>query len=220
MKKLSKDNKTLHYKVINKNIKHSYIRPKNGYILISKSNKMALDFILEKVYSDFDYYYERVIEKEEDSLSLWGKIYQLRLISSPFFNYEIKDEEIIVQTNKNDYHLIKEKILTNELIKHLNNNKKDISKKLKKEKYYEVPLKFKLLKSKYGSYNNNKKNEYIVLNVFLATLEKEFSLYVLYHEYAHQKVKNHQKEFYNKLDSLFPQHRMYQKRLKDIRLII
>lgn len=220
MKKLSKDNKTLHYKVINKNIKHSYIRPKNGYILISKSNKMALDFILEKVYSDFDYYYERVIEKEEDSLSLWGKIYQLRLISSPFFNYEIKDEEIIVQTSKNDYHLIKEKILTNELIKHLNNNKKDISKKLKKEKYYEVPLKFKLLKSKYGSYNHNKKNEYIVLNVFLATLEKEFSLYVLYHEYAHQKVKNHQKEFYNKLDSLFPQHRMYQKRLKDIRLII
>ena len=44
MKKLSKDNKTLHYKVINKNIKHTYIRPQNGYVLISKSNKMDLDY--------------------------------------------------------------------------------------------------------------------------------------------------------------------------------
>lgn len=220
MKKLSKDNKTLHYKVVNKYNKHTYIRPENGYILISKSNKMSLDFILKKVYSNFDYYYEKAIKKEEDQLSLWGKNYQLELVNSPNFKYDIKDNKIIVKTNKTDYHLVKEKILTNELIKYLNNNKKVISENLKKHKYYEVPLKFKLLKSKYGSYNQNKNNEYIVLNVFLATLEKEFSLYVLYHEYVHQKIKNHQKEFYTNLDVLFPKHRKYQKKLKDIRLII
>lgn len=220
MKKLKKNNKTLHYKVINKNNKHTYIRPQNGYILISKSNKMTLDFILEKVYSDFDYYYSKVIKKEEDKLSLWGENYQLRLISSMGFDYEIKDEEIIVKTNKTDYNLIKEKILKKELINYLNYNKKAISNNLKKHNYYEVPIKFKLLKSKYGSYNHNNNNEYIVLNVFLATLEKEFSLYVIYHEYAHQKVKNHQKEFYEQLDILFPMHRRYQKRIRDIRLII
>lgn len=220
MNSLKKDNKELLYKVVEKSTKHSYIKPKEGYILITKSKRMSLKFILTNVYDNFNYYYEITRKKSDDILSLWGKEYKLILNRSNGFNYKIKNDEIIVSSESLNYLEVKELILTNELKNYLIKKEAEITKKLKENNYFNVLIKLKLLKSKYGSYNVNKNTEYIVLNVFLATLEEKYTDYVIYHEYAHQKVKNHKKEFYDTLSILFKNHKEVQKELKEKRIIL
>lgn len=219
MKKLKKNNRNILYKVIEKNIKHSYIKPENGYLLITKSQKMSLKFITDKIMENFDYYFLETKKIEKELLYLWDKPYKLIIDIASSFRYKIIKDKIIVKSKTDDYLKIKEKILKQELNNYLKSIKKEVNKTLQKEGFYEVPISLKLLKSKYGSYNINKNNEYIVLNTFLATLKREFTLYVLYHEYAHQKIKNHQKEFYETLERLFKNHRKYQKKIKEKRLI-
>lgn len=220
MKVIKKDDKQILYKVIEKNTKHSYIKVENGYLLITKSKNMNIDYILKSIYKKFDYYYNVSKKKSSNTLSLWGIKYNIILKESDTFNYLVKDSEIIVYTNNNNYQSIKEEILKKELHDYLNEILPNIKQHLTIYGYYMVPIKLKYLKSKYGSYNTNRKKEYIVLNTFLATLDKQFLLYVLYHEFTHQKVKNHQKEFYVELNKLFPAHRTYQKQLKNFKLII
>lgn len=220
MKKLKNKNQEILYKVIEKDIKHSYLKPENGYLLITKSKKMSLKFIIGKIKENFDYYHLKTMKTKEDLLYLWNKPYKLIITKANNFSYLILKDKIVVKSLKNDYLKVKEKILKEELNNFLLTVETEVKKTLKKENYYQVPIKLKLLKSKYGSYNLNKNSEYIVLNTFLATLEKEFTLYVLYHEYAHQKIKNHQKEFYQALDKLFDNHQKYQKLIKQKKLII
>ncbi|NLN50129.1 MAG: M48 family metallopeptidase, partial [Acholeplasmataceae bacterium] len=117
-------------------------------------------------------------------------------------------------TNINDYNKIKILILTKELEKYLINNRKKHQKILIANNLFEVPIKLKSLSSKFGSYNYNAREEYIVLNIYLATLKEEYANYVLFHEYAHQKVKNHQKEFYDLLKKLVKNYQIYQKGLR------
>lgn len=222
MNKLTKDGKELLYIVEEKKIKHSYIKPKNGYVLITKSTKMSLDLIIKRIKENFNYYYDLTSKKnnEDDKLFLWGNPYNLIINYGKSFNYKINEFDIIVNYHNNDYFKIKQLILAEELKDFLLTIKNEVSNTLIKEGYYEVPIKLKLLKSKYGSYNYAKENEYIVLNTFLATLEEEFAYYVLYHEYAHQREKNHQRPFYEALAKLYPEHRKYNNKLKKIRLDI
>ncbi len=220
MKTIKKLDKKIYYKVIEKPTKHSYIKVDNGFLIITKSKMMDLDYILKNIYKKFDYYYQIVQKEDEDTLYLWGVKYKITINESKSFNYQIKDNEIIVNSNVVSYQPVKEAILKNELYNYLKENYETIKKHLIKNGYYLVPKKLKYLKSKYGSYNYSKKGEYIVLNIFLATLKEEYLLYVLYHEYAHQKVKNHQREFYEKLKVLFPEHEKYRKQLKNYKLII
>lgn len=220
MNKLLKDGKELLYKVEEKNIKHSYIKPKNGYILITKSKTMKLSYVIKRIENDFNYYYKLVKRVEEDILSLWGKAYKVKLSYAKKFNYVTNEDVILVSYKNEEYLEIKKLILANELKVYLESIYEEVNKNLYNNNYYEVPIQIKLLKSKYGSYNVSKGSEYIVLNSFLATQEKEFTKYVLYHEYAHQKHKNHQKGFYDALDKLYKDHLIYQKKIKKIKLSI
>jgi|SRR5690554_5548181 len=220
MNKLKNNNKELFYKVVEKNTKHSYIKPKNGYVLITKSKNMSLDIIVNELKENFEHYYTSSKEIKEDILYLWGKPYELVVKESPSFSYLLKKNQIIVNSKKTSILKVKEKILKNELKNFLLKIKNEVNLKLEEQNYYQVPIKLKLLKSKFGSYNINKNNEYIVLNVFLASLEEEYTLYVLYHEYAHQKVKNHKPEFYRTLGKLYKEHHKYNKKLQEKRLII
>ena len=81
----------------------------------------------------------------------------------------------------------------------------------------ELPYQYKYLKSKYGSYH--KRHLEITLNTFLATIDPLYLEYVIYHEYAHHKVFNHSKAFYDVLDEMMINHRLIQKRLKKMEII-
>lgn len=216
MIKLTNEGRTLHIKVTEKNIKHTYIKQKDGYLEISKSQRMRMDSILNKIEENFDFYYEKTLKKDDRTLSLWGVDYKLNWVYSELSNYQIEKNQILVYSKACDYNLFKDIVLKNELLKYIPTLQTEIEPVLIKNNLSKVLVRVKKLKSKYGSYHTIK-NE-ITLNSFLATLDKKYTKHVLLHEYAHQKVANHQKGFYSLLDKLYPEHKETQKKLKKIGL--
>lgn len=218
MNKITKGNKTLYYQIEERNNKHSYFKPQNGYLLVVKAKRMPEGQIINHINKSFDKYYQLTQKIDSFNLYLWGNLYTLEIKESNDFNYNIMTNKIVVSSNNNDFNWIKINILQTELKQYLLNNLDKYNKTLKKHKIKQVPITIKFLKSKYGSYHylTNK----IVLNAFLATLPKAFTDYVIYHEYAHQLEKNHQKGFYKLLEKLCPNYSYYDNELKKVRVII
>jgi len=81
---------------------------------------------------------------------------------------------------------------------------------------FNVEIKFKNYKGKWGCCYPDKK--LIYYNYHLACLPLEAIEYVYYHEMAHLKVKNHQKEFYKEVERLLPGYRKGLKMIKNYNL--
>lgn len=75
-----------------------------------------------------------------------------------------------------------------------------------------VSLSFRKMKSRWGSYNKNKK--VITLNKWLVILPYELIDYVICHELTHHYVFNHSKDFYNHLSKLYPDYLVARKAIK------
>ena len=75
-----------------------------------------------------------------------------------------------------------------------------------------ISLKFRKMKSRWGSYNKTKK--IITLNKWLVILPYELIDYVICHELTHHYVFNHSKEFYNQLSTLYPDYLNARKAIK------
>lgn len=82
------------------------------------------------------------------------------------------------------------------------------------EKYnIEKPsLKFKKLKSRWGSMNVQKKE--MTLNIFLLDAPYECIKYVVIHELAHLVEPNHSKQFYNVVRDIMPDYKKWEQMLK------
>ncbi len=209
MKKLIKESKEISYQVILTNNKHSYIKLRNGFLEIHLSKNMALDKVVNKINSNFYDYYRKITPVFEDEFYLWGNKYNV-VFKNGDFSYQINNNEIIIVKTANfDY---KSEIYKIELKKFIEEIKEDVIKILNKNNIRWVNIKYKKLKSKYGSYQTKK--HYITLNTMLASLKKEYAYYVLMHEFAHQKVANHQKQFYDLLLKLHPNYRIIEKKLR------
>lgn len=212
---IKKDNKTIKLKVIRTNNKHTYIRPENGYLEIRLGKHMNLDTIKERIFAKFDKYHYLTKEVSSDKMHLWGEEKTLKINDSVGFKYSISGDLINVYSNKS-LEEIKTNILLEETKAYLNSILEEVNLNVKKNGYKVVPIKLKRLKSKFGSYHL-KKNE-IILNVHLASYNKECMKYVLYHEYTHQKYPHHQKPFYKALDALYPNYKETEKQLKKKRI--
>lgn len=70
---------------------------------------------------------------------------------------------------------------------------------------------FRRMKSKWGSCSSRGK---ITLNTWLQALPRELVAFIVYHELAHLKVRNHGPEFKALIRSEFPQYRDLDKQLK------
>ncbi len=209
MNKLKKHGLIINYHVINTKNKHSYIKVKNGFLEIHLSKKMSLEVVLNKINDNFESYYEKTRKVSEDEFILWGKKYQTQLKIGNFA-YKILGDVIQITAPINyDY---RSKIYHLELENYINSIKNEVVEILNKENIKWVLIKYRKLKSKFGSYQTKK--HYITLNTLLASLPKEYSDYVLFHEYTHQKVFNHQKEFYELLAKLYPNYRNIEKNLR------
>lgn len=77
-------------------------------------------------------------------------------------------------------------------------------------------LKFRKMKSRYGSCNTVTK--VVTLNKVLADMPRECAEYVAAHELAHLIEPNHGRAFYQVLDSVMPEHRIREKRLREYAL--
>ncbi|MCD4826447.1 MAG: M48 family metallopeptidase [Acholeplasmataceae bacterium] len=219
MKQVEKNGCIIPYHIERKKIKNIYFRAKDDYIYVTANKYVSQKDIAILIEHKFDILYKRLQRKvsfKPDEIRLWSKFYKLDIVFGRFA-YEIKDDHIICKTKEIDIQKVRKKIYLKEMIKMTDILKDRIALTLKQVDIEALPYKYKYLKSKYGSYH--RKNLEITLNTFLATLDPIYLEYVIYHEYAHHKVFNHSKAFYQVLDEMMINHKVIQKRLKKMEII-
>lgn len=217
MKIYVKNGLSITYEVIRKPNKNAYFRIKDGVLVVSAHPRTSLKVIESFIDLKFDVFHKKINEsmtKESDDLiSLWGNTYQV-IWTFGSFRYDIVEKNIHIRTRQQDPDKDKKRVYQKELEHMVLTLKPRIDQVIHQVGLHPLPIKIKYLKSKFGSYH--RKNQEITLNSFLARLNPIYLEYVLYHEYAHALVFNHSKDFYNLLDKLMPNHKVYQKDLKKI----
>lgn len=223
MNEYYKNDKKISYIIISKNNKHTYFRIKKDYLEISKSKHLSNPDILKLVDLNFDHFYNKIIKNKqnilpENEVILEDVKYEVVINKSKIKTYNISNNIIYVNHPSNDNLIIKKWLYQNYLIEMIERIKKDYEKILKEHNIKPRNFKFGYYKSKFGSYH--RKNDDITLNVVLAKTDINFLYYVIMHEYAHTKVFNHSKHFYDVLKKLMPNYKVYDKKLKEIAIYI
>lgn len=219
VKKLVKKDEEILYKIVNKANKNTYFRYKDNYLEISKPYKVSESSITDYLLNNFDKFYKRYLDHLNSipnltEIILEDKSYKLIINKRKSFSYEIIDDEIIVNTNLTDIIKIKKIIYEKHLLVMLKLLNDDLKIVLNNNKIKQRPIKLKYFKTKFGSYH--RKNNEITLNVILAKTNINYLYYVLLHEYAHTIVFNHSKKFYKVLETLMPNYKFYDKRIKNL----
>ncbi len=215
---IEKDGQVLPYQVTYKNNKHTYYRVKPGYVAVTANKRYPKALITSFLTTHFDRFYHllhaHVVERD-DQITLWGRPYELRVMDG---NYRFHmDKDIVYLHTRQDVKIAKKRIYLDQLKEKAIELSQTIEPVLNHQGIKLIPVKYKYLKSKFGSYH--RKHHDITLNTILATLDPIYLTYVLYHEYAHTKVFDHSKRFYALLDELMPGHKTIQKRLKNVVII-
>ncbi|MGE4319950.1 MAG: YgjP-like metallopeptidase domain-containing protein [Acholeplasmataceae bacterium] len=211
-----KNGKNIRYQIVIKNNKHTYFRIKDDYVLVTTNKKMVhlIDAYLNEHFESLYQKLNRKASVNSDMIQLRGKSYHLTFHEGRF-RYEISDDEVMAFGK--DIMTTKKKIYMNEIKKMITDVHPKVLSVIVKNQLKELPIKYKYLKSKFGSYH--KKHDEITLNTFLATLEPIYLEYVLFHEYAHKIIFNHSKAFYDILDTWMIEHKIIQKALKKMVII-
>ena len=215
-----KNHLEINYIIIYKPIKNTYFRVKENHIQITSNKRTSKNQIMAYLDQKFDKFYQILSNQRSSELPyqmyLWGKAFNLEL-SYGRFSYDIQEHHIFVTSTSTQVKEVKKRIYYFEMVKRLEHIHREVEEIIFQKQIKRLPIRLKYLKSKFGSYH--RKHQEITLNTFLATLDPIYLYYVLYHEYAHAVVFNHSKDFYNLLDELMPNHRIYQKDLKKIAII-
>ncbi len=215
---IEKEGHILPYKITYKNNKHTYYRVKIGFIDVTTNKRYPKRLITAFLIKNFERFYQALNQQSserDDEIMLWGKTYELRVVTGNF-KYEIKDNLVYLHT-RDDVYIAKKRVYLDQLKAMCIKLESEIKPMLNQAHIDLVPLKFRYLKSKFGSYH--RKHHEITLNTILAKLDPIYLTYVLYHEYAHTQEFNHSQNFYTVLDRLMPGHRTIQKKLKDVVII-
>lgn len=223
IKTLIIDNKKLPYKVVVKNNKNTYIRFKEDHIEVSKSKHVSSKDVIKLIEANFDKYYNKYMMLQKsvplsNEIMLEGKTYEIDLFKASKFGYHIDGDKIRIGTNKSDLETIKKMVYKEHLLKMIEIIKPNYEKVLKEFKITPRQIKLGLFKTKFGSYH--RVSDIIKLNIVLAKVDINYLYYVIMHEYAHTKVFNHSKDFYNLLEQLMPNYRYYDKNLKKLSIWI
>ncbi|MDY0074327.1 MAG: YgjP-like metallopeptidase domain-containing protein [Acholeplasmataceae bacterium] len=217
MKNYTKNGQVIPYHIIRKPIKNTYFRIKNGTLCVTTNHhtkEQAIEFFIDNKFDQLFSKLNLTKEVEPDyRIMLFGHAYELE-VSHGRFHYERSGDKIYVKTLLTDRIKIKNRIYEEELKRKLIDIKPIIYPVITSMGLKELPIRIKYLKSKFGSYH--KKHHEITLNSFLARLDTIYLIYVIYHEYAHVLEFNHSRAFYQLLDRMMPNHRVYQKDLKKI----
>ncbi len=186
MKTISKNGRTLTYRIEFKENKHTYLRVKPGYLLVTTNVRTRIGDIEAIIFKNFDSYVDRLDElsdkTRDDRISLWGKTYDFIVEKGPF-TYTVGKDFVKATFPHASIPEVKRAIFGQEMSEALPDFEKAIEDNLKVLHIRILPVRIKYLRSKFGSYHR-KKNE-ITLNSYLARLDPVYTTYVLYHEYAY-----------------------------------
>ena len=196
--------------ITRKKIKNIYLKIKTpeGKVTISAPRKVNDDFILQFVNAKLDWIKNQqsklknlsrikqiYLIKSGEIYKLWGNAYTLNIIDSNLNKIELEDNVLNFYVQKE---LSKEK--KKNLIKDW--YKKQLTLILfrlipKWEKFMDVDLNswtIRHMKTRWGSCNHTKKK--ITINLSLVQRPIKYLEYIIVHELAHLKIRNHKKEFW------------------------
>ncbi len=216
----TKDGKTIKYQVIIKNNKHTYFHFKPELLVITKNKNVPMERIFNIIENEFDKFYLKLnkqIKLNDDEILFFGKIFNLVVIENKKFNYEIRDNKIILyKPLKLSLDEAINKLYKQELTNKIIALEPTVEMQIRKLNLKLVNFKIKDVKSYYGKCFINKKE--IIYSLKLAKLDPIFLEYVIYHEYAHFIEANHSKRFYQVLEKLMPNYYEIQKKLKKVKV--
>ncbi len=205
------ENKSYPIKVIRKSNKNTYVRFKNGEIVVTTSYFVTNNQI-KKILSENIEFLKKVIAKEEKNKEKATKIYILDnefsiIISNSLNEIDYKNHKIYVRDLKQVDKLIKketEKIFLSRLEYNYN---------LFQEKIPFPSLTIRKMSTRWGVCNRKLKR--VTLNSLLIRYPLEALDYVIVHELSHFVHFDHSKAFWTEVSKYSPKYKEIRKLLKD-----
>ena len=202
------NNKEYDIEIIRKNNKNTYLRIKEGKIVIT-TNYLTSKSQIEKLINNNKKFINKNIEKdnkkkEDTSFKLFGIKYD---IIYGFPNTEVEENKIYTKD---------EKTLNKYLSKYITSvyqERLDYYYNLFEERIPIPNLKIRKMTSRWGVCNI--KNHNVTLNLELSKYNIEALNYVIVHELSHFIHPNHSKEFWSLVSKYCPQYKEIRKKLKD-----
>lgn len=204
------NNITNNIKIIRKNIKHTYIRVKDGNIIVTTNYltpKIYINSLIKNNIKNIEKMVVQDLKKQEKETNfyLFGQKYNI-IYDNNINKLIIQEDNLIT---KNQEQLDK---YINELIK------KNFSSRLeywfnKFEEDIPIPnLKVRKMKTRWGVCNT--KNNNITLNYYLYKYDLKCLDYVIVHELSHFIEGNHSKNFWKIVEKYYPNYKEIRKKLK------
>lgn len=211
------------FKIERKRIKNIYIKikkDKEEVIIsspLSSTDKEIINLIYNKLSWIKKHYKKRIKNEnnflEENKIIFFGKIYEIQIIKNKNkFSYKIYDNKIefYIHSNIEDIRIYLDKFYKNELEKYI------CFLKIKYENLTNIKvneIKIRKMKTRWGSCNVLKRK--IWLNFSLVYKQIECLEAVFVHEISHLIEKSHNKNFYNIVNSFYPNYKNIEKLLKE-----
>lgn len=205
------ENKSYPIKVIRKSNKNTYVRFKNGEIVVTTSYFVTNNQI-KKILSENIEFLKKVVAKEEKNKEKATKIYILDnefsiIISNSLNEIDYKNHKIYAKDLKQVDKLIKretEKIFLSRLEYNYN---------LFQEKIPFPSLTIRKMSTRWGVCNRKLKR--VTLNSLLIRYPLEALDYVIIHELSHFVHFDHSKAFWTEVSKYSPKYKEIRKLLKD-----
>lgn len=201
------------YRRLNRKI---YLRIKDGVVVITTPVKLSYEKIEDMIEKNFNSImkYMTPSKQIEDKIHYLGKEYSLSIEDSSFNKINVLEDVIQVYSRTPQaIEKLVESLYKNTLSNVVERYAKDILSQFNID--FEVQFQYKKVKGYYGECFSKKR--LIILSTRLAKYDMKYILSVIYHECAHFKYQNHQKEFYEYLEKRYPNYRKIQKELRKIR---
>lgn len=196
--------------------RHIFLRIRDGVVVITTPVKLTRTELEDFIKRNYNYIIKHMKQTPivEDKIHYLGEIYSLKIEKASTNHVYVKEEEIVVSCkNPEAVPKLLDKLYTDTLTNVVERYSKDIF--LKFQITWPVQFQYKNVKGYYGECFA--KRNLIILSKRLAKYDLKYILSVIYHECAHFKYQNHQKEYYEYLEERYPNYRAVQKELRRIK---
>ena len=217
----------LYYELSRKNVKNINLRVHSDLrITVSANRRVSTERINAFVLSKADWILSALDKFEskrekllniEDKLYLWGEGIELSVVTGKKNSIARKEDGIIISLKDISDENTKNRLINDFYVSECKQKITMLCKQVYgicKIENLEFPeIKFRSMKSRWGSCNTQKK--VLTFNTSLARLPLECAEYVVYHEFTHFLHPNHSKSFYAQLEAYMPDWKAHKRTLNE-----
>lgn len=195
--------------IIKKNNKNTYIRVKEGKVIVTCNYLTTNRAIIRLINDNYDAILQMITkdkkrQEKEEKFYLFGKVYD---IVYGFSKLEITNDKIYILNSKELTKLVDQKI------KQIFNDKIEYWYNIFEEDIPKPNLKIRKMTSRWGVCNTKNKN--VTLNYYLYKYDIECLDYVIIHELSHFIHPNHSKNFWLLVSKYCKDYKRIRNKLKE-----